>query len=111
MLDDLGRHGSKLTGRLQAGTANKETVNILLLGELTAVLLTDGATVDNTDIGLGLGGDAGTEPLADSGVDLLGLLGGSDLAGTDSPRCRLELYPIGSTGSRKDQLTRRARRR
>jgi hypothetical protein len=75
----------QLTGRLQAGTANKEAVNIGLLGKLAAVLLADGATVDDTDLVLGLGGDGLAEPFADSGVDLLGLLGGSDLAGTDSP--------------------------
>lgn len=77
--------GEKLTGRLQAGTANKETVNIGLGSELTAVLLANGATVDDTDTSLGLSRDGLTEPLADGSVDLLGLLGGSDLAGTDSP--------------------------
>lgn len=75
----------QLTGRLQAGTANEEAVNIGLLGELAAVLLADGATVDDTDPVLSLGGDSLTEPLADSGVDFLGLLGGGDLAGADSP--------------------------
>lgn len=75
----------KLTGRLQAGTANKETVNIGLGSELTAVLLANGATVDDTDTSLGLSRDGLTEPLADGSVDLLGLLGGSDLAGTDGP--------------------------
>jgi hypothetical protein len=75
----------QLTGGFQAGTANKEAVNIGLLGKLAAVLFADGATVDDTDLILGLGGDSLAEPLADSGVDLLGLLGGSDLAGTDGP--------------------------
>lgn len=75
----------QLTGRLQAGTANEEAVNIRLLGELAAVLLADGATVDDTDLVLSLGGDGFAEPLADSGVDLLGLLGGGDLASADSP--------------------------
>ena len=75
----------ELTSRLQAGTANKEAVNVGLLGELAAVLLADGATVDDADLVGGLGGDGLAEPLADGGVDLLGLLGGSDLAGTDGP--------------------------
>jgi hypothetical protein len=75
----------KLTGRLQASTANEETVNIGLGSELAAVLLADGATVDDTDVVLSLGADGLAEPLTDSGVNLLGLLGGSDLAGTDSP--------------------------
>jgi hypothetical protein len=72
-------------GRLQAGTANQETVDIGLLGQLAAVLLADGATVDDADVLRGLGGDVVAEPLADGGVDLLGLLGGSDLAGADGP--------------------------
>jgi hypothetical protein len=76
---------SVLTGRLQAGTANEEAVNIGLGSELAAVLLADGATVDDTDVVLSLGVDGLAEPLTDSGVNLLGLLGGSDLAGTDSP--------------------------
>lgn len=75
----------QLTGRLQAGTADEETVNIGLLGELTAVLLADRATVDDADLVLSLGRDGLAEPLTDSGVDLLGLLGGGDLAGADSP--------------------------
>lgn len=72
-------------GRLQAGTANQKTVHIGLLGEVAAVLLADGATVDDADVLRGLSGDVVAEPLADSGVDLLGLLGGSDLAGADGP--------------------------
>lgn len=76
----------ELTGRLQAGTANKEPVNIGLSGKLAAVLLADGATVDDTDVVGSLGGDGLAEPLADSGVDILGLLGGSDLAGSNSPK-------------------------
>jgi hypothetical protein len=75
----------QLTSRLQAGTANKETVNIGLGSELAAVLLADGTTVDDTDGVLSLLRDGSTEPLADLGVDCLGLLGGSDLAGTNGP--------------------------
>lgn len=75
----------ELTGRLQAGTANQETVNVGLSSELAAVLLADGTTVDDTNGLLGVGRDGLAEPLADSGVDLLSLLSGGDLAGTDSP--------------------------
>ena len=77
--------GRTPTGRLQAGTANQETVDIGLLGELTAVLLADGATVDDAGVLRNLGGDGINEPLTDSGVDLLSLGGGSDLAGADGP--------------------------
>jgi hypothetical protein len=75
----------QLTSRLQAGTANEEAVNIGLGSELAAVLLADGATVDDTDGVLSLLRDGSTEPLADLGVDLLGLLSGSDLTGTNGP--------------------------
>jgi hypothetical protein len=82
----------QLTGRLQAGTANKETVNVGLGSELTAVLLADRATVDDTNIISSFGRDGLAEPLADSGVDLLSLLSGSDLAGTDSPSETLDMF-------------------
>ena len=106
----------QLTGRLQAGTANKEAVDVGLLGQLAAVLLSDGATVDDTDFILSLGRDVLTEPLADRGMDLLGLLSGSDLAGTDSPeRGRPELewcsLLLACLNSKQGLLTRRARRR
>jgi hypothetical protein len=56
-----------------------------LSSELTAVLLADGATVDDANALLGLGRDGVAEPLADGGVDLLSLLSGGDLSGADSP--------------------------
>lgn len=74
--------------RLQRSTANKETVNVGLLGELAAVLLVDGATVQDTGLLGSLGRDLLLQPLADCSVDLLGLLSGGDLAGTDSPGTR-----------------------
>jgi hypothetical protein len=71
--------------RLQASTTNKETIDISLLSEVLAVLLADGAAVDNTG-GLGdLLAELLVEPLADALVNLLRLLGGSDLAGADGP--------------------------
>jgi hypothetical protein len=75
----------ELTGRLQAGTANQETVNIGLSSELTAVLLADGATIDDANTLLSLSRDGLAKPLADLGVDFLGLFSGGDLSGTDSP--------------------------
>jgi hypothetical protein len=72
-------------GRLQAGTTDEETVNVGLLGKLLAVLLADASAVQDTGLLGGLGGDLLLEPLADSGVNLLSLLSGGDLAGTDGP--------------------------
>lgn len=72
-------------GRLQAGAANKETVNVGLLGQLLAVLLADTAAVQDAGVFRGLGGHVLLQPLTDGGVDLLGLLSGGDLAGADSP--------------------------
>lgn len=76
---------AKLTCRLQASTADQKAINIRLLGEITAILLVHGATVDHTSIVSSLGGDGRAKPLADGGVNLLGLLSGGDLAGSDSP--------------------------
>ena len=42
-------------GRLQASTADEETVNVGLLGKLVAVLLRDTATVQDTGLLGGLG--------------------------------------------------------
>lgn len=72
-------------GGLQAGTANKETVNVLLLGELVAVLLADTATVDDSGVVRGSLANLLGEVLADGGVHLLSLLSGGDLAGANSP--------------------------
>ena len=91
------QHGTRgysapLTCRFQAGTANEETVDIGLLGELTAVLLADGATVDDSSAIGNLGGDGLTEPLADGSVHLLSLLSSSNLAGSDSPDGVLAIF-------------------
>lgn len=72
-------------GRLQAGAADEETVNVGLLGELLAVLLADRATVDDAGLVGSLLADVLLEPLADALVNLLCLLGGGDLAGADGP--------------------------
>jgi hypothetical protein len=74
-------------GRLQAGTTDKETVNVGLLSKLLAVLLGDTATVQDAGLLGSLGGDLLLQPLTEGGVDFLCLLGGRDLAGTDGPGC------------------------
>lgn len=56
-----------------------------MLGELTAVLLADGATVDDAGVLRSLGRDGIGQPLADGSVNLLSLLSGSDLAGSNGP--------------------------
>ena len=77
--------GFQLTSRLEGSTANQEAVNVGLLGELLAVLLADGAAVEDAGLVRGLLADVVLEPLADAGVDLLGLLLGGDLAGANGP--------------------------
>ncbi len=62
--------------RLQRRTANKETIDISLLGQLAAVLLVDAAAVQNTRLLRRLGRDFLLQPLADGSVDLLSLLSG-----------------------------------
>jgi hypothetical protein len=76
--------GDQLTGWLQAGTSNEETVDILLLGQFAAVLLADAASVDDTGVLGDVGGD-GDEPFANGSVDFLSLGGCGDLASTDGP--------------------------
>lgn len=78
-VDDVDESG------LQAGTANEETVNVGLLGQLLAVLLADTAAVQDAGLVRRLLGDLLLQPLADGSVDLLSLLGGSDLAGANGP--------------------------
>ena len=74
----------KLTCRLERSTTDEEAVNIGLLAKLAAVLLVDTATVQDSGLVGDLVADV-TEPVTDSLVHLLGLLGGSDLAGTNGP--------------------------
>ena len=72
-------------GRLKGSTTDEETVNVLLLGELVAVLLADTATVDDSGVVRSGLADLLGEVLADGGVNLLGLLSAGDLAGADGP--------------------------
>lgn len=74
-----------LTSRLQASTANEETIDVILFGQFTAVLLANATSVDDTGVVSDFGGDGLTEPLANGGVDFLGLSGGGDLASSDGP--------------------------
>lgn len=73
-----------LTGRLEGSTTNEEAVNIRLLAELAAVLLVDTSTVEDSGLVGNLVADR-LEPVTDSLVDLLGLLGGGDLASANGP--------------------------
>lgn len=82
--EEMEREKEKLTGWLQAGTSNKEAVNVVLLGQFAAVLLADTASVDNASV-VGNGGGDLLEPLADGSVHFLGLSGGGDLASADGP--------------------------
>jgi len=70
---------------LERGTADKEAVDVLLLGQLLAVGASDRPTVDDAG-GLGHGsGDILNKPLPQGGVDLLSLLRGGGLAGANGP--------------------------
>lgn len=84
-------------GRLEGSTTDEETINVLLLGELVAVLLADGSTVDDARLLSSLLADLLGHPLTQSGVHLLGLLGGGDLAGANGPDglvCDDNLAPV-----------------
>lgn len=72
-------------GWLQASTANQEPVDIRLCSQVTAVLVRNTSTVQDPRLLSSLSGDLLLQPVADSRVDLLCLLGGSDFAGTDGP--------------------------
>lgn len=90
-VDDINESG------LEGSTTDEETVNVLLLGQLLAVLLADGTTVDDSGLLGSILADLLGQPLTERGVHLLGLLSGSDLAGTDGPDglvCNNNLAPV-----------------
>lgn len=93
--------------RLQAGTTNQEAIDIWLLGQFTAVLLSNATTVQNSGLLGRFGRDFLLQPLTDRGMDFLCLLSGSDLAGADSP----SLSVSGESDGGRSQLTRWVRRR
>jgi hypothetical protein len=72
-------------GGLQAGTSDEETINVLGLGELVAVLLTNTATVDDSSVVRGSLANLLFQVCADGGVHLLSLLSRGNLAGTNGP--------------------------
>jgi hypothetical protein len=74
--------------RLQASAANKEAIDVGLLRELIAVLLRHAAAVQDARLLCRLRRHLLGHPLADCLVNLLCLLGGSDLAGSDGPVVR-----------------------
>ena len=93
--------------RLERGTSDEETVNVGLLAELLAVLLADAAAVEDAGLVGDLLADLLGEPLADHGVDLLGLLGGGDLAGADGPDGLVgddDAAPVGDLGLEGGEL-------
>lgn len=102
---------SGLTGRLERGTTDKETVNVGLLGELTAVFLIHGAAVEDSGSLGNFRGNVLGKPFADASVSLLSLLSSSNLAGTNSPKYT-NIRPISRcrAGSLFRGPTKRARR-
>jgi len=96
-----------LTLGLQAGTANQEAINVLLLGKVLAVLAVDAASVQDPGLLGDLVADVGLEPLADGGVDLLCLLDSGHLAGADGPDGLVgnhDLAPVADLGGDGSQL-------
>lgn len=89
----------KLTLGLQAGAANQETIDILLLGKLLAVLTVDGATIEDASLLGNLVANVGLEPPADGLVHLLSLLDGGNLASANGPDGLVgnnNLLPVGT---------------
>jgi hypothetical protein len=81
-----------LTFWLQAGTTNQESVDIRLLGKFLAVLCIHAATIQDTGLVCSFSRDGLLDPLANGGMNLLCLLGGSNLACTNGPEGRLASY-------------------
>ena len=81
-----------LTGRFQASTANQESINIWLLGQIAAVFLGNTSTVKDTSSLCGLRRDSRHEPLANFGMHFLSLLGGGDFAGSNSPKLFISVF-------------------
>ena len=71
--------------RLQAGTTNQEAIDIGLLGQFARVLLRNTTTVQDPRLLSGFRRYLLLQPFSDSSVDLLCLLSGSDLAGSNGP--------------------------
>lgn len=97
----------QLTCRLEGSTTDEETVNVLLLAELAAVLLIDTAAVQDAGLVGNLVADVGLEPVTDCLVNLLSLLGGGNLAGANGPDGLVgndNLGPVGDLGLEGGEL-------
>jgi hypothetical protein len=71
--------------RLQASTSNQEAIDVGLLRQLLAVLLSHAAAIQDACLLSSLIRDLLLNPLADGLVDFLCLLGGGYFAGADRP--------------------------
>jgi hypothetical protein len=94
--------------RLKRSTANEETVDVGLLGELAAVLLVDTSAVEDAGLVSNLVADA-AEEVTDSLVDLLGLLSGGNLASANGPDGLVgddDVGPVGDLGLERLDLGR-----
>ena len=81
----------ELTSWLETGSTNQEPVNIRLLCQFLAVLLAHAAAVQDPCALRSLIVDLLGEKLAEGGVNLLCLLGGCNLAGSNRPAKMLEM--------------------
>ena len=81
-----------LTGRFQASTANQESINIWLLGQIAAVLLGNTSTVKDTGSLCGFRRDSRHEPLTNFSMHFLSLVRGGDFAGSNSPRLFISVF-------------------
>jgi hypothetical protein len=86
-VDDVYKRG------LQASTSDKEAIDIRLLSQLIAVLLRHTAAIQDARLVRRLARDLFLEPLAERGMDFLGLLGGRDFAGSNGPANTLASDP------------------
>ena len=81
-----------LTGRFQTSTANQESINIWLLGQIAAVLLGNTSTVKDTSSLCGFRRNSRHEPLTNFGMHFLSLVRGGDFAGSNSPRLFISVF-------------------
>jgi len=88
-----------LTGWLKRSSSNQESINVWLLAQILAVLLTDTAPVDDSGLLSSLRADLGLQPVSNSSVDFLCLLSRSNFSGANSPNWLISndyLGPIGN---------------
>ena len=74
-----------LEGVLEGGTANKESIDVGSHDQVSSILVSDGATVEDAGLLGGLGGHILSKPASNAVVGLLGLLWGGSHAGADGP--------------------------